>query len=953
MSSVYHVLPKQVCHCPEHTHQFFGICRKPHAGVFFPDRLVLTWTIALWFIPRTILMVPLATRDRPIIDQNSKSVILPWYNTVYDPTLGDAIPVAPQLFNPARVNRLKPFLSEEWPVCLIKPHKYEWMKKAWAAEVYSKPYHLKEYVDWNGMLLDKFLFKWYRSNPLLDPVPMFGRMSHHQVTDYDQSFPEWRQTVKLLPCMVVTRCPIDDHYCAWSRDGIRRQELRCQMIFESRGAQRALGRGVSIVEQHQCLSFGRLIPEPACDDVGGWNINNKRVSDGQQKTLRVVHHAVAQLRRPNSFVVAAVYEDNAIFLFEIHHRRGFEKTMSASETKWDHELCFYGIKLGNFGANVPGSSGLGRVRGRVLNIAFDVREWMAPGFAWPKEEPMVNPCIRLRQPSALALVVLVDGEEKEEEMLPEEVLPAVTMSGGLAPVDPIAEELVEEETSRAGENLGGNCGTGGKSLVGGSKETPSGLLLPRTPTVTWRAVGPSGIALKEPKPITNTVSLDAQGEIVFPTSSKNGNPPATNRQSRKQSLSPSISPSSSLPSSKAPLSSNPISKGDKLVRPPNVHLSSHASKLRHPRKPRFLTHTIHLYQGHNKDIASGRIADPRGANWEYIGLPPEDSALIKIMRRLKKANVKLRAIRQGDWAEYNRLYVGNGIDESAWMDEVTLNRHSILSRGGVWPERSGFERCQGRANADGEGLGVLVRMAKSKSLRQENQEDMDKRIDRLYCGDLAVCSMGVAGDIGMGRVMGEEAVVPPGLGVGAYRPLKDPLGVPSRVEQGKGPLYNKSTFEFYRNRTTNELVAEASAVGKVKLGERALRERELATEDQIVGVLEDVDAPGVSQEELNGLKLVGFGATSLSDQGRWVQLAPNRVLDSEKCVAVFENDGKIASQLQEQQEYGETQGSRSAMKVDRKGKGKAVHIDVKGKGKALRLAEGNSQPGWKSTWEPW
>lgn len=904
MSSVYHVLPRQVCHCPEHTHRFFCVCGKPHAGVFFPDHLVLTWTIALGFIPRTILMVPLATKDRPIIDQSSKSVILPWYNTVYDATQGDAIPRAPQLFNPAQVNHLKPFLSEEWPVCLVKPHKFEWMKKAWAAKVYSRPYHLEGYVDWNGMLLDEFLYKWYLSNPLLDPVSMFGRMSHHQVTDYDQNLLEWRQTVKLLPCMVVTRCPIDDRYCVWSKDGIRRQELRCQMIFGSREAQ----TDISAVGKHQCLSFGRLIPEPACDDVGGWNIDDKKVSDGQQKTLRVLHHAVAQLRGPNSFVVAAVYEDNAIFLFEIYSQRGFEKTMSASETKWHGELRFYGIKLGNFGANIPESSGLGRVRGKILNIAFDVREWMVPGFSWPMEESEIDPCIRLRQPSALALVILVDGEEEEEEMLP-----MVTMSGGLAPVDPITKGSAEEETRRVGENLEGSRGTLGKKTPGGVQN------------VAWRS---SGIALKEPKPITNTLSLDAQGELIIPHSSKNRSSPATNRQSRKPSLSPLTSPSSSLPSSRISSSSNLISEDDNLICP-NVHPSTNAGSQspisRRLQKPRFLTHTIHLYQGHNKDTESGKTADHRGANWEYVGLPPEDTALIKMLKKVKKANVKLRAIRQGDWAEYNKLYVGNGIDESAWIDEDMLNKHSILSRGGRWPERSGFERYQGRVSVDGERLGVLVRMVKSKNRDQENkehkdkhieenEEDKDKHIDQLYREDFAVCSMGVAGDIGMKRVMGEEAF---GLGVGAYRPLKDPLGAPSHVEQGKGPWYNKSTYEFYRKRTTKELVAEASAVGKMKLGERVLRERELATEDQVVGVLEDVNAPGVSQEELNRLKLLGFGATNLSDRGRWVQLAPDRVLE-------FENDGEEADQLQEEQEHGEDQESRSTKKVDRKGKGRAI-----------------------------
>lgn len=380
---VYHILPKQVCDCPKHCHQFYGICLRPHAGVFLPDRLVPTWTVAVHFIPRTILMVPLAARDRPIIDQSSMSVILPWYNTIYDPQQASAIPTAP--LSPSRSRRLQPLLSKEWPICLVRPHKYVWVNRLQAAEIYSNPYKLRDYVDWNGRLLDKYLFRWYNQNPLEDPIATFGNVSHHQFTDCDQKLAGWRETVKLLPCMVITKCPIDDTNPLWSGDGIRRQHLRSQMIFESREVHSIDAGGVVTIEQHHCLSFGRLVPLPACDDVGAWNIKDKKVNDGQRKTLRILHHAVVHLRLPNTFLVAAVYEDNAIYLFEINHQRGFEKIDNASQTFWDREWTFYGVKLGYFGATVPRGAGLGSVKGKILSIAFDVRDWLEPGPRWPEE----------------------------------------------------------------------------------------------------------------------------------------------------------------------------------------------------------------------------------------------------------------------------------------------------------------------------------------------------------------------------------------------------------------------------------------------------------------------------------------------------------------------------------------------------------------------------------------
>ncbi|KAF8424719.1 hypothetical protein EV426DRAFT_599078, partial [Tirmania nivea] len=85
-------------------------------------RLVPTSTVVLHFIPRTVLMVLLATRDGLIIDQSSMSIILPWYNIIYDPQQAGAISTAP--LSPSESRRLQPLLSKEWPICLVRPHKY-------------------------------------------------------------------------------------------------------------------------------------------------------------------------------------------------------------------------------------------------------------------------------------------------------------------------------------------------------------------------------------------------------------------------------------------------------------------------------------------------------------------------------------------------------------------------------------------------------------------------------------------------------------------------------------------------------------------------------------------------------------------------------------------------------------------------------------------------------------
>ena len=112
--------------------------------------------------------------------------------------------------------------------------------------------------------------------------------------------------------------------------------------------------------------------------------------------------------------MAAAYEDNAIYLFEVAHQRGFEKFDNASQTCWDREWSFYGVKLGYFGASIPRSAGLGPVKGKILSIAFDVKNLLEPGPRWPEERKKPDTwdrslkwalCIRLKKPSGVALVI--------------------------------------------------------------------------------------------------------------------------------------------------------------------------------------------------------------------------------------------------------------------------------------------------------------------------------------------------------------------------------------------------------------------------------------------------------------------------------------------------------------------------------------------------------------------
>jgi len=905
--SVYHILPKQVCDCPKHCHQFYGICLRPHAGVFLPDRLVPTWTVALRFIPRTILMVPLAARDRPIIDQRSKSVILPWYNTIYEPQKSGTIPADPP--SPSRSRRLQPLLSKEWPICLVRQHKYKWMNRLWAAEIYSNPYKLRDYVDWNGGLFDKHLFRWYTSNPLEDPIPTFGGVSHHQFTNCDQKLSGWRETVKLLPCMVITKCPIDDPSPLWSRDGIRRQHLRCQMIFESRSVHSTDDGGVATSEQHQCLSFGRLIPLPACDDVGGWNIKDKKVNDGQCKTLSIRHHAVVHLRLPNTFLVAVVYEDNAIYMFEVEYARGFEKLDNASQTLCDQERLFYGVKLGYFGTTVPRGAGLGSVKGNILGIAFDVRDWLEPGPRWPEERRKPDtwdrssewiPCIWLRKPSGVALVVLVDGEEMKGEVLPQETLSLVTESGGIPPITPITEDLRREDRERkvaikckdstkrtAEDNLAENFSVPEVPVVETSAEgeVPVGKLPTEGgPGFALGAAGPSKVLVRTNAEGTSVVSSTKSNvmesastsiswKLPRPLASKKPPRVFNRRRSRLLSPPPLQNENSHSLSEGSNHSSDYSVDQDQTF--PSVHFDppEELPPLSHPQKPRFVVHTIHLYQGHNKNVESGGVADPRGANWEYTGLPTKASTMSQLVWKARRFKARIYAKRHGNWAEYNKLYVGNHIDEAASIDEYKDYRDLLLSQGGRWSEGAGFQRCIGRVTPEGEGLGVHVSHEVDREEAQRSRTDLE--IDMEYGGDFAIGSMGIAGDIGMGRLMGNEAdLVPPGMGVGAYRKPRAPeLHVPSPVQAGMGPLYNKRTFEYHRKKTTAEIVKELRPVGGTQAAENILRQEETATDHEIVGVMDDLHTSGLESGDLGSF--IAVGETTIGSGE--LQLVPHRV----------------------------------------------------------------------------
>lgn len=139
-------------------------------------------------------------------------------------------------------------------------------------------------------------------------------------------------------------------------------------------------------------------------------------------------------------------------------------------------------------------------------------------------------------------------------------------------------------------------------------------------------------------------------------------------------------------------------------------------------------------------------------------------------------------------------------------------------------------------------------------LDKAQRRRIDLEIDMDYGGDLAIGSMGVVGDIGMGRLMGNEAdIVPPGMGVGAYRKPRAPgWRIPSLAQAAVGLLYNKRPFQYHREKTTAEIVRQLRPLVRRQVAENMLEE-ELAIDDEIVGVMEDLHAPGLERGELGSL----------------------------------------------------------------------------------------------------
>lgn len=511
------------------------------------------------------------------------------------------------------------------------------------------------------------------------------------------------------------------------------------------------------------------------------------------------------------------------------------------------------------------------------------------------------PCIWLRKPSGVALVVLVDGEEMKGEVLPEETLPLVTESGGIPPIDSIAEDLKREKRGRmAAIRKDSTKGAAKTYLVvksnvpemppvetSGEGEAPA--VKPPTggvPGFALGAAGPSKVVVKENVKGTTAVStksnvMESAGspmswKLPPPVASKKPLKPFNRGMSRLMSPPPFRYENSDSPSEMSNKNSDNSVVQDQAH--PNVHFDppEELPPLRHPRKPRFVVHTIHLYQGHNKNVESGNAADPRGANWEYVGLPKKASTMSQLRWKARKVKARIYAKHNGNWAEYNRLYVGKHIGQGACVDEGQKYRGLILSQGGQWAEGVGFQRCIGRVTPEGEGLGIHVLHDGPGLDREEAQRRrVDLEIDIGYGGDLAIGSMGIAGDIGMGRLMGNEAdIVPPGMGVGAYRKPRAPgCHVPSPVQEEIGPLYYKRTFEYHRKKTTAEIVRQMRPVGGRQAAEDMLREEELATDEEIVGVIKDLHASGLEERELGSL--IALGGTTVGSGE--LQLAPNRV----------------------------------------------------------------------------
>ena len=147
---VYQVLPKEICRCPDHnpklkkSHKNRCPNRQRNVGLFIPGKIVPTWRIRLDFTPVTLLMAPLPSHTRPVIDGEYKTVIVPWYNTNY--------PYGPKSRQPASTRQHAKM--KEWPMSQQRPRTMRFMDAIVGRRFWKVPYALDSHVLWGRDVQD-------------------------------------------------------------------------------------------------------------------------------------------------------------------------------------------------------------------------------------------------------------------------------------------------------------------------------------------------------------------------------------------------------------------------------------------------------------------------------------------------------------------------------------------------------------------------------------------------------------------------------------------------------------------------------------------------------------------------------------------------------------------------------------------------------------------------------
>ncbi|KAI5793693.1 hypothetical protein DFH27DRAFT_140498 [Peziza echinospora] len=452
----------------------------------------------------------------------------------------------------------------EWPL-ILPPTRKIWNRPR-TSNLGLTPPKLFTCLDWEkgASWLDWTYMQ--RTHPLLHPVSLFNRLGNIQTTGSSQLRPRWREMADILPNLIVTRVPLGStQYSYRSQTGIRRQELQIQVIYEEVLDINWLKARHS---GYAARYYGRLVCDPDCDDIGEINIEGKSQGDGKEVALKILHHTVTHLRHENIFLVAAVYEDNAVFMFEVDCDSGYARKGCQPFTLSKLEPIYWGLKLGNFGTNIPRNAGIGRVKGKVKGMAFDARYFAEPGWPWDPDLAagagnwrQVERPVNLPRPASLALVLLVEGDDSEgievNGARENSIQPANLRSG--FPKPPSWPRLYEEPVT--GSDFQKMCTRSFRGIGNGRHKTLYGECDPET---VYHQLGLQ--TTKEFSDSDDTASEDDDSD----DDSEDDN-------------------------------SEDDDSGDDSPEDDDDDEESTREKSQLPQKPRWVVHTIHLQQGNNKD----------------------------------------------------------------------------------------------------------------------------------------------------------------------------------------------------------------------------------------------------------------------------------------------------------------------------------------------------------------